>query len=82
MARSALRLASNDSVSARMLNADWMAMLEQLVAMYGEERASWLAGKDRVACKILNADWMEVLTQLVATHGEEHALWIMGNRQH
>jgi hypothetical protein len=59
-----------------------MAVLEQLVAMYGEECALRLAGKDYVACKMLNANWLEVLTQLVATHGEEHALWIMGNRQH
>jgi hypothetical protein len=65
-----------------MLNADWMAVLEQLVAMHGEEHTLRLAGKDRVACKMLNADWMEELTELVATHGEEHALWIMGNRQH
>ena len=61
-----------------MHNADWMAVLAQLVATYGEERALRLASSDSVAVRLLNTDWMAVLEQLVATYGEERALRLVG----
>ncbi len=41
----------NDSVASRLLNADWMAALDQLIERHGEERALRLAVNDSVASK-------------------------------